>query len=156
MNLHNLRPSVGSTKARRRVGRGLGSGRGKTAGRGHKGQNARAGGGVRRGFEGGQMPLYMRVPKYGFRNIFRRSYVTVNVGQLADKFAPEDEVTPETLADAGLVSLPKTGEGHFGAPAGVKILGNGELDRALTVRAHAFSETARTKIETAGGKAEVI
>lgn len=156
MNLHNLSPSAGSTKNRRRVGRGLGSGRGKTAGRGHKGQNSRSGGGVRRGFEGGQMPLYMRVPKYGFRNIFRRVFETVNVGQLGLKFAPEDEVTPEKLVEVGLVKLPKTGEGHFSPSAGVKVLGAGELDRALTVRAHAFSETARAKIETAGGKAEVI
>ncbi len=156
MNLHSLRPSDGATKQRRRVGRGLGSGRGKTSGRGHKGQNSRAGGGVRRGFEGGQMPLYMRVPKYGFRNIFRRAYVTINVGQLAAKFAPQDEVTPEKLAALGLVNIPKTGEGHFSAPLGVKVLGGGDLDRSLTVRAHAFSETARAKIESAGGKAEVI
>jgi large subunit ribosomal protein L15 len=156
VNLHSLRPADGSVKARRRVGRGLGSGRGKTAGRGHKGQNSRSGGGVRRGFEGGQMPLYMRVPKFGFTNIHRRAYVTVNVGQLVAKFAPEEEVTPEKLAEAGLVNMPKTGEGHFGGPVGIKILGTGDLDRALTVRAHAFSETARAKIETAGGKAEVI
>lgn len=156
MNLQSLKPSDGATRRRRRVGRGIGSGRGKTSGRGHKGQNSRAGGGVRRGFEGGQMPLYMRVPKFGFRNIFRRAYVTVNVGQLAAKFAPEDEVTPARLAEAGLVNMPKTGEGHFSAPLGVKVLGGGQLDRALTVRAHAFSETARVKIETAGGKAEVI
>ena len=156
MKLHSLRPAPGSKRPRRRVGRGIGSGMGKTSGRGHKGQNSRSGGGVRRGFEGGQMPLYMRVPKFGFRNIFRRGYLTVNVGQLAARFAANAEVDPAVLAESGLISPPKTGEGHFGAPAGVKILGQGDLEHALTVRAQAFSATARAKIEAAGGKAEVI
>jgi large subunit ribosomal protein L15 len=101
------------------------------------------------------MPLYMRVPKTGFRNIFGRRFVTVNVEQFG-KFEPDSEVTPEKMAEAGLVDLPKTGEGHFGAPVGIKVLGRGGLDRALVVRAHAFSAGAREKIEAAGGKAEVI
>lgn len=155
MNLHSLKPAPGSKRSRRRVGRGLGSGLGKTSGRGHKGQNSRAGGGVRRGFEGGQMPLYMRVPKFGFRNIFRRQYVIVNVGQLG-RFPAGSEIDPETLISSGLVSLPKTGEDHFGAPLGIKVLGDGDLPHALVVRAHAFSEGARAKIEAAGGKAEVV
>jgi large subunit ribosomal protein L15 len=128
---------------------------GKTSGRGHKGQNARAGGGVRRGFEGGQMPLYMRVPKYGFRNIFRREYVIVNVGQLG-QFPAGSEVDPTVLEESGIVNVPKTGHGHFGAPVGIKVLGDGELAHALTVRAHAFSAGAKAKIEAAGGKAEVV
>lgn len=155
MNLHTLSPAPGAKKQRRRVGRGIGSGLGKTSGRGHKGQNSRSGGGTRRGFEGGQMPLYMRVPKSGFRNIFRREFRTVNVGELV-RFEAETEVTPEALIEAGLVDMPRTGEGHFGAPVGVKVLGRGELDRALIVRAHAFSAGAKAKIEAAGGRAEVI
>lgn len=155
MNLHTLKPAPGSRAGRRRVGRGIGSGLGKTAGRGHKGQNSRSGGGTRRGFEGGQMPLYMRVPKFGFRNIFRRAYKTVNVEDLT-RFDAGSEVTPEMLIDAGLVDMPRAGDRHFGAPVGVKVLGRGELDRALTVRAHAFSAGARAKIEAAGGKVEVI
>lgn len=154
MRLHELRPSPGAKQNRRRVGRGLGSGRGKICGRGHKGQKAR-GSNVRRGFEGGQMPLYMRVPKYGFENIFRRAFVTVNVGRLT-VFEAGTEVTPEKMVAAGLIDLPNTGEGHFGAPAGVKVLGAGELDRALVVKAQAFSAGAKGKIETAGGRAEVI
>lgn len=155
MDLHSLSPAPGSKRARRRVGRGLGSGLGKTSGRGHKGQNSRAGGGVRRGFEGGQMPLYMRVPKFGFTNIFGRDYLTVNVSRLA-QFAAGTEVTPELLVEAGLVTLPNAGDNHFGAPVGVKILGAGELGHALSVKAHAFSAGARAKIEAAGGTAEVI
>ena len=155
MNLHNLQPAPGSKRPRRRVGRGIGSGLGKTSGRGHKGQNSRAGGGVRRGFEGGQMPLYMRVPKFGFRNIFRRQYEIVNVGQLI-RFPAGSEVDPEALMACGLVSLPKTGQDHFGAPVGIKVLGEGDLPHALVVRAHAFSEGARAKIEASGGKAEVV
>lgn len=155
MKLHSLRPAPGSRTARRRVGRGLGSGLGKTSGRGHKGQNARSGGGVRRGFEGGQMPLYMRVPKYGFRNIFGRKFVTVNVGQLSG-FPAGSEVGPEQLQQRGMVSLPRTGPDHFGGPRGIKVLGEGELTHALTVRAHAFSAGAKAKIEAAGGKAEVV
>jgi large subunit ribosomal protein L15 len=155
VNLHSLSPAPGSRRPRKRVGRGLGSGLGKTAGRGHKGQKSRAGGGVRPGFEGGQMPLYMRVPKFGFRNIFGRDYVTVNVSQLL-RFEPGTEVTPELLSERGLVSLPKVGGRHLGAPVGVKILGGGEITHALTVKAHAFSESAKAKIEAAGGKTEVI
>jgi large subunit ribosomal protein L15 len=137
------------------VGRGIGSGMGKTSGRGHKGQNSRAGGGVRRGFEGGQMPLYMRVPKFGFNNIHGHDYLTVNVGYLA-QFAAGTEVTPELLVASGLVTMPNAGDGHFGAPVGVKILGMGDLNQALTVKANAFSAGARAKIEAAGGTAEVI
>ncbi len=102
------------------------------------------------------MPLYMRVPKFGFRNIFRRRFATVNVGQLNEFFAADTEITPDSLVAARLVSLPKAGERHFGAIVGVKILGSGELDRVLVVKAHAFSESAKAKIEAAGGKAEVV
>jgi large subunit ribosomal protein L15 len=155
VNLHDLSPAPGAKRGRRRVGRGLGSGLGNTSGRGHKGQNSRSGGGVRRGFEGGQMPLYMRVPKFGFRNIFRREFATVNVGQLT-RFPAEAEVDPDSLVACGLVALPKAGERHFGALVGIKVLGGGDLDRALVVKAHAFSKGAIAKIEAAGGKAEVV
>ncbi len=155
MNLHSLSPNPGAKRPRRRVGRGLGSGSGKTAGRGSKGQNSRTGGGVRPGFEGGQMPLYMRVPKFGFHNKFGRDYVTVNVGQLA-VFDAGAEVTPEVLDQRGMISLPKVGGRHLGVPVGVKILGGGEITSALTVKAHAFSQSAKAKIEAAGGKTEVI
>jgi len=143
MELHELRPAKGSKKGRKRIGRGPGSGTGKTAGRGHKGQKSRTGYSRRIGFEGGQMPLVRRVPKRGFTNIFKQDYAVVNVAQL-ERF--ENEVTPETLSDAGLVrpELP------------VKILGQGELTTALTVRAQKFSASARAKIEAAGGSCEVL
>lgn len=147
MKLHELSPAPGSTKARKRIGRGAGSGQGKTAGKGHKGQKARAGRGMRAGFEGGQMPLQRRVPKRGFVNIFRTEYATVNVASLSDRFEAGQTVTVEALKQKGLIKKELDG---------VKILGNGELDKSLTVQANAFSESAKQKIEAAGGKAEVI
>jgi large subunit ribosomal protein L15 len=145
MKLHELQPAAGSRTAPKRLGRGTGSGLGKTSGKGHKGQNARSGGGVRPGFEGGQMPLTRRVPKKGFTNIFRTEYATVNVGKL-DIFRNGSVVTAEKLREAGLIK--KT-------LAGVKILGGGELTKKLTVKAAMFSKSAVEKIEALGGKAEV-
>lgn len=146
MKLHELSPAVGSTKVAKRVGRGPASGTGKTAGKGHKGQNARSGGGVRIGFEGGQMPLQRRIPKRGFNNIFADKIVSVNVDAL-DRFEDGATVDAEALRNAGLIAK---------SFDGVKILGSGELKKKLTVKANAFSESAKTKIEAAGGKAEVI
>lgn len=146
LKLNELRPTPGARSERKRVGRGTGSGVGKTSGRGHKGQKARAGGGVRPGFEGGQMPLQRRTPKRGFKNRFRTEYAVVNIEAL-NGFAAGTTVTPEMLIEARLVR--KLG-------AGVKILAGGEIDRALTVQAHQFSQAAREKIEAAGGKAEVV
>ena len=145
MKLHELSPAFGSKKAAKRVGRGAGSGTGKTAGKGHKGQNARSGGGVRPGFEGGQMPLQRRVPKRGFVNIFRTNYATVNVSDL-NKFEDGATVDAQALKEAGLIK--KTLDG-------VKVLGNGELEKKLHVTAAKFSAAAKEKIEKAGGKAEV-
>ena len=145
MKLHELHPAAGSTTAPKRLGRGVGSGLGKTSGKGHKGAKARSGGGKRPGFEGGQMPLYRRVPKQGFNNIYRTEYATVNVGQL-DIFENGTVVTVETLKEAGLVKKVMDGD---------KILGNGELTKKLTVEATKFSDTAKEKIEALGGKAEV-
>lgn len=141
----DLRPAPGSRKARKRVGRGIGSGHGKTAGRGHKGQKARAGGGVRPGFEGGQMPLQRRMPKRGFTNPFRREYAIVNLDQL-NRFADDTVVTEELLREEGLVkkNLP------------VKVLGRGELERRLEVRVHAVSDRAREAITARGGRVEVV
>lgn len=147
MKLHELSPENGSKKARKRIGRGAGSGQGKTAGKGHKGQKARAGRGMRPGFEGGQMPLQRRIPKRGFVNIFRKEFTTVSVKALDAAFGAGETVTIEALCEKGLVK--KTLDG-------VKILGNGEITKALTVEANAFSESAKQKIEAAGGKAEVI
>lgn len=146
MKLHELSPAPGSVKEGFRVGRGAGSGNGKTAGKGHKGQNARSGGGVRPGFEGGQMPLHRRIPKRGFVNIFRTEYATVNVCDL-NKFEDGAVVDAQALVEAGL--LKKTLDG-------VKVLGRGEITKKLTVNAAAFSEGAKSKIEAAGGKAEVM
>ncbi|KXZ21138.1 50S ribosomal protein L15 [Bacillus nakamurai] len=146
MKLHELKPSEGSRKTRNRVGRGIGSGNGKTAGKGHKGQNARSGGGVRPGFEGGQMPLFQRLPKRGFTNINRKEYAVVNVDKL-NGFAEGTEVTPELLLETGVISKLK---------AGVKILGNGKLEKKLTVKANKFSASAKEAVEAAGGTAEVI
>lgn len=143
MKLHDLSPAKGSRRPSKRVGRGPGSGNGKTAGRGHKGQKSRSGYSRRLGFEGGQMPLIRRVPKRGFTNIFKKEVVIVNVRDLVDF---EGEVTPETLAERGLV--------RGGYP--VKILGDGELTSALTVKAHHFSRSAREKIESAGGSCEEL
>ncbi|MBO4894688.1 MAG: 50S ribosomal protein L15 [Clostridia bacterium] len=146
MKLHDLSPAPGSTKERKRIGRGPASGQGKTAGKGHKGQLARAGRGMRAGFEGGQMPLQRRVPKRGFNNIFGTEYAIVNISAL-DAFNDGETVTVETLVEKGIVK--KTLDG-------VKILGNGEITKKLTVQANAFSDSAKSKIEAAGGKAEVI
>jgi large subunit ribosomal protein L15 len=145
MNLADLAPAPGSRKKRKRVGRGPGSGHGKTSCRGHKGQNSRSGGGVKPGFEGGQMPLQRRLPKRGFTNIFQKTFSIVNVGSLEK--LKETEITPEVLIKEGLVRKIQDG---------VKILGNGELTKSVTVKAHAFSATAKEKIEKARGTAEVI
>ena len=146
MELHELAPVLGSTQVAKRKGRGCGTGNGKTAGRGHKGQKARSGGKVRVGFEGGQMPLARRIPKRGFNNIFAKPLEAVNVSAL-DKFEDGAVVDAQALLDAGILSKCRYG---------VKILGNGEITKKLTVKASAFSETAKEKIEAAGGKAEVI
>ena len=146
MKLHEMKYTEGARKASYRVGRGHGSGNGKTAGKGHKGQNARSGGGVRPGFEGGQMPLYRRLPKRGFKNIFAKQYVAVNVEEL-NKLEDGAEVTAETLKANGIIS--KTLDG-------VKILGRGELNKKLTVKVAKMSASAKEKIEKAGGKAEVM
>ncbi|MGG3937721.1 50S ribosomal protein L15 [Anoxybacillus kestanbolensis] len=146
MKLHELQPAPGSRKGRNRVGRGIGSGNGKTSGRGHKGQNARSGGGVRIGFEGGQTPLFRRLPKRGFTNIHRKEYAIVNLEAL-NRFEDGTEVTPELLLETGVVSKLK---------AGIKVLGNGELTKKLTVKAHKFSASAKEAIEAAGGTTEVI
>lgn len=145
MKLHELSPAAGSAKAAWRKGRGTGSGNGKTAGKGHKGQNARSGGGVRPGFEGGQLPLYRKLPKRGFNNKFATVYSTVNVSDL-NKFENGATVTLESLIACGILNK---------ANDGLKVLGNGELNKALTVEAKVFSATAKEKIEAAGGKAEV-
>ncbi|TMV44074.1 50S ribosomal protein L15 [Paenibacillus mesophilus] len=146
MKLHELSPAPGSKKTRNRVGRGIGSGNGKTSGKGHKGQNARSGGGVRPGFEGGQNPLYRRLPKRGFNNRFRTEYAVVNLSEL-NQFSAGTEVTPELLLQSGVVKNPKDG---------IKILGNGELTVQLTVKANKFSQSAVEKIQAAGGTTEVI
>jgi large subunit ribosomal protein L15 len=146
MRQNELKPAAGSRKSRKRVGRGPGSGLGKTAGRGEKGQKSRSGFSRQPGFEGGQMPLHRRIPKRGFTNIFRKEYLTVNVERL-NRFEAGTVVTPESLRDAGLL--------HKGN-LGVKVLGNGDLKVALTVRAHKFTGAAVRKIEEAGGKAEVL
>ena len=146
MKLHELSPAEGSVTKSFRKGRGIGSGNGKTAGKGHKGQNARSGGGVRPGFEGGQMPLQRRIPKRGFNNIFATKYSTVNVADL-NRFDDGAVVDPEVLMAAGLVRKELDG---------IKVLGNGELTKKLTVKATAFSASAKEKIEKAGGAAEVL
>ncbi len=146
MKLHELKPAEGSRKVRNRVGRGIGSGNGKTAGRGHKGQNARSGGGVRPGFEGGQNPLFRRLPKRGFTNINRKEYAIVNLEAL-NRFEDGAEVTAALLLETGIVSNEK---------AGIKVLGHGTLSKKLTVKAHKFSASAKEAIENAGGTIEVI
>ena len=146
MKLHTLKPAAGSKKAPKRVGRGTGSGLGRNAGKGEKGQNARSGGGVRPGFEGGQIPLYRRLPKRGFTNIFAKEIVAINVDKL-NIFEDGTEVTPELLIETGVIGKVKDG---------VKILGNGELTKKLTVKANKFSKSAEEKITAAGGKFEVI
>ncbi|MEK4701634.1 50S ribosomal protein L15 [Solibacillus sp. FSL R7-0668] len=146
MKLHELKPAEGSRKVRNRVGRGIGSGNGKTSGKGHKGQNARSGGGVRPGFEGGQNPLFRRLPKRGFTNINRKEYAIVNLDAL-NRFENGAEVTPALLLETGIVSNEK---------AGIKILGHGTVNVKLTVKAHKFSASAKEAIENAGGTTEVI
>jgi len=145
MNLSDLKPSPGSKKREKRVGRGVGSGHGKTSCRGHKGQKARTGGGVKPGFEGGQMPLQRRIPKRGFTNIFQKRFSIVNVGSL-DRLS-ESVITPELLVEKGIVK--EIGDG-------IKILGGGEVTRPLTVKAHAFSKSAKEKIIQAKGNIETI
>ncbi len=146
MDLSNLRPAYGSTSSRKRLGRGHGSGTGKTAGKGHKGQNARSGGGVKAGFEGGQMPLQRRLPKRGFTPLSRTEYALVNLRDL-ELFEAGSIVDMETMGKAGLVSSPKDG---------IKILGDGEVTKPLTVKANKFSKSAQASIEAAGGTVEVI
>ena len=149
MKLHNLRPAEGGgVKNRKRVGRGIGSGTGKTSGRGHDGQNSRSGGGVRPGFEGGQMPLFQSLPKRGFTNIFAKQYAEVNLKDL-NRFADGTVVTLELLLETGLVKKSK-------ARDGIKILGNGDLEKKLTIKANKFTKSAEEKINSIGGKAEVI
>jgi large subunit ribosomal protein L15 len=147
MSLNNLRPPKGAKHAKKRVGRGMGSGHGKTASRGNKGAQSRSGFRYKRGFEGGQMPLHRRVPKRGFHNPFRVEYAVVNLDTLAEVFDAGSEVTPEVLRERGLVR-------ETNVP--VKVLGRGDIAKKLTVRAHKFSGTAANKIEAAGGSTEVI
>lgn len=146
MKLHELRPAEGAKKAPKRLGRGTGSGLGRNSGKGEKGQKSRTGGGVRPGFEGGQMPLYRRLPKRGFTNIFAKEFTAINVDRL-NIFEDGTEVTPELLLECGVISKIRDG---------VKILGNGELSKNLTVKATKFSKVAAEKIAAAGGKVEVI
>jgi len=146
MRLHDLQPAPGSKKTPKRKGQGIGSGLGKTAGKGHKGQKARSGGGVRPGFEGGQMPLQRRLPKRGFTNVFKKEVVTVNV-EMLNKFDEGAVITPKELKEAGIIKK---------VADGVKILGDGEVKKVLTVKAHAFSKSASEKIAAAGGSIEVI
>lgn len=146
MKLHELKPAEGSRSSRKRIGRGIGSGTGKTAGKGHKGQNARSGGGVRPGFEGGQNPIYRRLPKRGFTNINRKDYAIVNLDVL-NRFDEGTEITPALLIESGVVSNERSG---------IKILGNGSLEKKLNVKAHKFSGSAKEAIEAAGGQTEVL
>ena len=147
MKLHELKPNPGSVKERKRLGRGTASGQGKTGGKGQKGQNSRSGGGVRPGFEGGQMPLYRRLPKRGFTNIFATQYAEINVEVLNDIFEDGAIITPNLLKETGILKRQLDG---------VKVLGNGEITKKLTVKANKFSKSAVEKIEAAGGKVEVI
>ena len=147
MKLHELQPAVGSTKSPRRLGRGTGSGLGKTSGKGHKGAKARSGGGKRPGFEGGQMPLVRQLPKRGFTNIFAKEYAVVNVGTLEERFEAGAEITAQLLAEKRIIR---------DAACAVKILGNGDLTKKFSVKAAKFTASAKEKIEAAGGTAEVI
>ncbi len=147
LKLHDLKPTPGSVREPKRVGRGIGSGLGKTGGRGHKGQKSRGSGKVRLWLEGGQTPLHRRLPKVGFKSFTHKNYAIVNIRSLEEKFEANEEVTPESLIRKGLVKNIKDG---------IKILGSGELTKPLVVRAHAFSETAKKAIEMVGGKTEVI
>lgn len=149
MKLNELRPNAGGeTRKRKRVGRGMSSGHGKTSGRGHDGQNARTGGGVRPGFEGGQMPLIRRMPKRGFANIFSKEYAIINVEDL-NRFEEDTVITPELLIAEGVIKRGRVKDG-------IKVLGDGDIGKKMTVKAHKFSKTAAEKIEAAGGKVEVI
>jgi large subunit ribosomal protein L15 len=149
MRLEDLKPAPGSTKNRKRLGRGRGSGQGKTSGKGHKGLNARSGGGARPGFEGGQMPLYRRLPKRGFLPYGGKTeFAIVNVGDLSDRFAAGSVVDPDALVGSRLI--------HKSGRASVKVLGDGDVAHALTVRAHKVSEGAKQKIEAAGGRVEIL
>lgn len=148
MKMHELRPAEGARTSAKRLGRGIGSGLGKTSGKGHKGQNARSGGGVRPGFEGGQMPLVRRIPKRGFNNRFRKVYSIVNISALEAKFENGAVVDAESLIVSGILSKIED--------AGVKVLGGGELTKALTVKADKFSASAKEAIEKAGGSVEVL
>ncbi|MCG6893849.1 MAG: 50S ribosomal protein L15 [Desulfobacteraceae bacterium] len=147
MKLHELKPAAGARKGRKRLGRGVGSGWGCTAGRGTKGQNSRSGGGVRPGYEGGQMPIHRRLPKRGFTNIFKKRIAVVNLRDLARTFESGATVDEAALVQSGLIKGPRDG---------VKLLGSGEIDRPLTVRLDAVSKSAREKIEAAGGSIEVV
>ncbi|HEY8541102.1 MAG TPA: 50S ribosomal protein L15 [Pseudothermotoga sp.] len=147
LELHDLKPTPGSVKERKRIGRGIGSGLGKTGGRGHKGQKSRGSGKVHLWLEGGQTPLHRRLPKVGFKSFTHKDYAVVNIRSLEEKFEANEEVTPETLIKKGLVKDLRDG---------IKILGSGELTKPLIVRAHAFSKTAKKSIEMVGGKTEVI
>ena len=147
MKLHELQPAAGSVKDVKRIGRGHGSGQGKTAGKGHKGQKARSGGSIRPGFEGGQMPLQRRMPKRGFKNIFAKGFATVNVSELEKRFENGAVVDAQALIESGAIKDAKDG---------IKILGNGELSKNITVKAVKFTASAKEKIEKAGGTAEVI
>ena len=146
MNIQDLGPAYGATKTRTRVGRGIGSGLGKTSGKGHKGQNARTGGSIRRGFEGGQTPLYRRIPKRGFKNHFKREYAIVNVADL-ERFEDGTVVNMELLLNEGIIRKELDG---------LKVLSNGDLTKKLTVVANKFSKEAKTKIESVGGKIEEV
>lgn len=147
MKLHTMQPNIGATTTRKRVGRGVGSGLGKTSGKGHKGQNARSGGGVRPGFEGGQLPLFRRLPKRGFSNArFKTRFATINLSDL-NRFEDGAVVTPELLKEMGLIKNQLDG---------IKVLGNGKFEKKLTVKAHQFSSSAQREIEGNGGKIEVI
>ncbi|MBP5604720.1 MAG: 50S ribosomal protein L15 [Ruminiclostridium sp.] len=147
MKLHELSPAEGATKEVKRIGRGHGSGQGKTAGKGHKGQWARSGGGVKPGFEGGQTKLAMRIPKRGFNNIFAKEYATVNVSELEKRFESGAEIDAQALVNSGAIKK---------VCDGIKILGNGDLTKSFTVKASKFTAAAAEKIEKAGGKAEVV
>ena len=147
MDLSNLKPARGAKQNKKRVGRGPGSGNGKTAGRGHKGAQSRSGYSFKRGFEGGQMPLHRRLPKRGFNNIFRTEYAVVNLDQLESEFKAGETITADSLREAGLI---------HGKRLPIKVLGRGEVTKALTVHAHKFSGKAAEKIAAAGGKAEAI
>jgi large subunit ribosomal protein L15 len=151
IGLHNLAPAKGAVKSKKRLGRGPGSGTGKTAGRGHKGQKSRSGYSSRPGFEGGQMPLQRRLPKRGFTNVFKKEWLEVNLSTLEKKFEQDAEVTPETLVAAGVCSRRAASE-----TAGIVILGKGDLTKAVRVSAHRVSKSAREKIEQAGGTVTIL